>query len=113
MRPARRRRPSSFELAEAEAVELFHDDERSFARLAVDGHRETYPLRRGSFGAWLARKFYLTFEKVPGAQAVQEALAVLDAKARLGPSWRFLRGLRSSMARSTSISVTLPGRQLR
>src|SRR5262245_30122024 len=40
-------------------AELFHTaTETSYADLAVDGHRETWPVRSPRFRAWLRRRYY-------------------------------------------------------
>lgn len=68
-------------LATAEA-ELFHSEDRTaFASLAVDGHRETWPLRSKRVRTWLARAYYQDQGRTPGAQALQDALGVLEGEA--------------------------------
>jgi hypothetical protein len=63
-------------------VELFHTPEgEAYATIAVEGHRETWPLKVKGFRRWLARRFYEEEDKAPGAQAVQDALGVLEGKA--------------------------------
>mgnify|MGYP001184559988 FL=1 len=63
-------------------AELFHtSDGDAFATIPVDGHKETWPLRARGFRRWLLRRFYEIEEKPPGAQAMQDAIGVLEAKA--------------------------------
>jgi len=63
-------------------AELFHtSDGDAFATIPVDGHKETWPLRARGFRRWLLRRFYAIEEKPPGAQAMQDAIGVLEAKA--------------------------------
>jgi hypothetical protein len=63
-------------------AELFHTpDGEAYATIAVDGHKETWPLKVKGFRRWLARLFYQAEDKSPGAQAVQDALGVLEGKA--------------------------------
>jgi hypothetical protein len=63
-------------------VELFHTPEgEAYATIEVDGHQETWPLKVRRFRRWLMRLFYAQEEKAPGAQAVQDALGVLESKA--------------------------------
>lgn len=63
-------------------AELWHDpDGTAFVSIAVQSHRENWPLRSKAFKRWLARLFYLAFEKSAGSQATQDALAVLDGLA--------------------------------
>src|SRR5262249_54560636 len=72
-------------LATNAGVELFHTPEGdSYATIEVDGHRETWPLKVRRFRRWLADLFNEEEEKVPGSQAVQDALAVLEGKALKG-----------------------------
>jgi len=68
-------------------LELFHSrDEACYAVLEVNGHREIHSLRSSSFKTFLAHRFYLQEKKVPHAQAVQDALATLQGRARFeGP----------------------------
>jgi hypothetical protein len=63
-------------------ADLFHTpDGEAYATIAVDGHKETWPLRVRGFRRWLARLFYEAEDKSPGSQAVQDALGVLEGKA--------------------------------
>jgi hypothetical protein len=68
-------------------TELFHDvNLKGFATIPVDSHRETWPIRAKGFKSWLLRLFYQATGKAPGAQAMQDALGVLEAKAHFdGP----------------------------
>jgi hypothetical protein len=69
-------------LATDAGVELFHTPEgEAYATIEVDGHHETWPLKVKGFRRWLARLFYEQEDKTPGAQAVQDALGVLEGKA--------------------------------
>jgi hypothetical protein len=71
----------------AAEAELFHDaEEVTYARIEVDGHKETWPLRSKKFKNWLKRRYYAEFKKVPNNQATQDALGVLEGKAQFdGP----------------------------
>jgi hypothetical protein len=63
-------------------VELFHSPEGdAYATIDVEGHKETWPLKVRGFRRWLARRFYEEEDKAPGAQAVQDALGVLEGQA--------------------------------
>jgi hypothetical protein len=62
-------------------LELWHDGDVAYATIPVDGHRENYPLNGKGFRNWIARQFWLNFNKAPGAQALQDALTVLIGKA--------------------------------
>lgn len=73
------------ELAEAAAVELFHDPAGdAWAAVPVGNHREVLPLRSRAFRSWLAEQFYRQAGRPPGSQAVQDALEVLEARAVFG-----------------------------
>ena len=62
--------------------ELFHDpDDNAYADIAIGGHRETWAVRRKGFKSWLAKRFYDTTGGAPGSEALQTALAVIEAKA--------------------------------
>ena len=66
-------------------MELFHMPEGdAYATAAVNGHHETWPLKVRRFRRWLADLFNEEEGKVPGPQAVQDALAVLEGKALKG-----------------------------
>jgi hypothetical protein len=70
------------DLALTTSIELFHTpDGEAYATIAVEGHRETWPLKVKAFRRWLARLFYQAEDKSPGSQAVQDALGVLEGKA--------------------------------
>jgi hypothetical protein len=69
-------------LALAENVELFQDiDETPYAAVRVTGHREIYQLRSRRFRTWLSGLYFLATERVAGAQALADALNVLEAHA--------------------------------
>lgn len=69
-------------LADQASVELMHQaDGKTFARVLVGDHREVWPLREAGCRRWLRRLYYLSTSKPPGAQAVEDALAVLEARA--------------------------------
>ena len=73
---------SDFTADVLDQVDLFHTpDSVAYATFSVDGHRETYPVKSNGFKAWARRLFYERHEKTPSAQAVQDALGVLEGKA--------------------------------
>jgi len=62
-------------------VEFFHDPGGNpFARVEVDDHQEVVSLRNRGFRRWLARRYYLIEGKAPSAQALQDAIGVLEGK---------------------------------
>ena len=73
-------------------AERFHSngDDQAFARFLVtrtqDGsarpHKETWPIRSMAFKQWLARQFYQQTERVPNAQATEDALRILEGDCR-------------------------------
>jgi hypothetical protein len=64
-------------------AEFFHSPEgEAFASLPVGEHREVWPLKSRGCRRWLTRAFYRKLGKPPGAQAMQDALALLEAKAQ-------------------------------
>ncbi len=64
-------------------VELFHTlESEPYVTMFVKDHWETWPLRSSSFRHWLQREYYNKFASPPSAQAVQDALAILESKAR-------------------------------
>ena len=65
-----------------ERVDLFRSpDDVAYATVRAGDHRETWPLRSKHFRNWLQRALYVADRKVPGAQAVQDALGVLEGRA--------------------------------
>jgi hypothetical protein len=69
-------------LAEDAGVELWHDpEETGYASIPVGDHVEHWPIRSRSFRLWLRRRFYEEFESAPNANAVRDAIEVLDGKA--------------------------------
>lgn len=71
-------------------VELFHTpDGKAWGTLSVNGHREHWELKARGFRWWVARVFFEQEHKAIGAQALQETLGVLEAKALFdGPEQR-------------------------
>jgi Bifunctional DNA primase/polymerase, N-terminal len=66
----------------AQQTRLFHTVEQEpFARIEIDGHRETWHLKSPHFKRWLAARFYQSMKIVPSTQALNDALGVLEGKA--------------------------------
>jgi hypothetical protein len=66
----------------AQTAELFRTpDGGGFADLAINGHRETWPIRAKGFRRWLARRFFEETSGAPSSEALQSALNVIEAKA--------------------------------
>ena len=64
-------------------AEFFHTPElEAFASLPVGEHREVWPLKSKGCRRWLTRAFYQRLGKPPGAQAMQDALALLESRAQ-------------------------------
>jgi len=86
---ADRKRPTQAEqlIKLASDAELFHDfNTKGFATIDVDSHGETWPVRSKGFRSWLLRRFFQATGKAPSAQAMQDALGVLEAQAHFdGP----------------------------
>lgn len=71
-------------LSLAEEAEIFQTPEHEvWATFPVQGHKETGLVKQSAFKSWLRRRYHdLTCGKVPGNQALQDALSMLEAKAR-------------------------------
>jgi len=70
------------ELVHTEGVELWHTPEmEGFATLPTDEHKETWPIRERGFKAWVSQHYYSATGRVPGAQALQDALGTLEGEA--------------------------------
>ena len=66
----------------ASAVELWHaPDGAAYVDILHDGHRETWPLRSRGSRHLLLRRYYEQTQSAPSAQAMQDALGVLEARA--------------------------------
>lgn len=62
---------------------LFHKpDSTAYADIDINGHRETWPVRSKGFRQWLVREYYLETKSSPGAQATQDALTIIESRAR-------------------------------
>lgn len=72
----------------ASSAEFFHaPGGEPYARVKVNGHGETWPLRSEGFSGWLSHRFYQVEGKVPGAAPLREALRVFIGQARYeGPT---------------------------
>jgi hypothetical protein len=68
-------------------TELFHTAAgTAFADLAVDGHRETWPVRSTRFRTWLRHRYYTATGEAPSGAAVAAALDHIEAQAQFdGP----------------------------
>lgn len=68
-------------------AELFHNPEgESYATIPVgEGpaeHQETHQIKAKGFRRWLVRSYFEEHERPPGAQALQDALGLLEARAQ-------------------------------
>jgi hypothetical protein len=63
-------------------VELWHDrDGTGYASLPVGNHVEHWPIRSRAVRLWLRRSYYEESESAPNANAVRDAVEVLDGRA--------------------------------
>ena len=77
-------KPQSARLVElaADAEFFTTPDGEPFADIPNAGHRETYPLRDRRFKDWLSHLFYAVEKRTPSTNAMQDALSVLEGRAR-------------------------------
>ena len=69
-------------LASEDDADLFHSPPgEAYATVAVNGHRETWSVKSRGFRHWLLWRFFETKRKAPAAQALQDALNTIAAKA--------------------------------
>ncbi len=69
----------------AEDADLFHAPAgEPYAVIQVDHHRETWPIRSSGFRDWLRHRYFLDRRASPSAQAMTDALGVLEARALRG-----------------------------
>ena len=67
----------------AEEAKLFRGpDGTAYADLMVKGHRETWPVRKAGFRSWLSYSYYKETGKAASSNAMQSALAVVEARAQ-------------------------------
>jgi hypothetical protein len=65
------------------AESLFHDPNgTAFADLAIDGHRETWPIRSRQFRHCLRRRHYEETGSAASAETIRSALDLLEARAQ-------------------------------
>jgi hypothetical protein len=71
-------------VAIADFAKLFRDadGDTAFATFEVREHRETWPVRSKAFKRWLIGHFYKNEAKPPPAQALADALGVIEARAQ-------------------------------
>lgn len=82
--PGRKRAPAQRDslMGLTQYCDLFHSpDGESFITIPVRGHRENWPVRSRQFKNWLSARAYEEMGIAPGAQAVEDALRVLEARA--------------------------------
>lgn len=83
------KKPNQSELLVSLATEanFFHtSDHEGYAIIPIENHLETWPIRSKGFRRWLVRNFFLNVGKPPGAQALQDALGLIEARAQFdGP----------------------------
>jgi hypothetical protein len=61
---------------------LFHtSDGTCFADVIVNDHRETWPVRGNGFKRWLSWRFFQQRKAAPDKEAVEKALALIEAQA--------------------------------
>jgi hypothetical protein len=66
----------------ASGAELFHTpDDKAFADVRNNGHRETRLIRSKAFRRWLANRFYQAKGGAPHSEAMQSALNVIEGRA--------------------------------
>jgi hypothetical protein len=64
-------------------IDCFHSpDGQLFGDVRIEERRETWPIGSAAFRQWLALRMYRTHDKPAGAHAMNDALAVLEARAR-------------------------------
>lgn len=66
----------------ADATLFYSTDGGRFAEVTENGHHEVLEIRRRGFRDWLNHRFYLDQGKPPGAQALQDAVRLFEAKAQ-------------------------------
>ena len=76
-------------LSLAGAGSYFHtEDGAAFAVVPVNGHQEVCRVRSKTFREWLVRQYYNSRHEPPGKEALECAVGVLEAKAKIEMSER-------------------------
>jgi hypothetical protein len=66
----------------AEPASLFHAaDSTGYADIQINGHRETLPIKGRGFRRWLNKAYFDATKRAPNAEALQQALSVIEARA--------------------------------
>jgi hypothetical protein len=67
----------------ADGLELFHtDQDELFATIFIDNHKENWQLHSKVFKTWLSYEFYKQKRRSPSRQALQDAMGVIEGKAK-------------------------------
>ena len=67
----------------SEDADYFHTPEgEAYALIPLDEHHETWRVKSPTFKEWLVRAFFELEGRPPSAQALQDALGVIDGRAR-------------------------------
>ena len=62
---------------------LFHTpDGEAYARIEINGHYETHPVKSTAYRNYLRHRFYKLEKKAPGAKALKDALGTIEAIAQ-------------------------------
>lgn len=83
-KPTRSRRPAQRDslMSLTTLCDLWHGpDGEAFVSYPVAGHRENWPIRSLNFKRWLAARAFEEMGLAPGAQAIEDTLRVLEARA--------------------------------
>src|SRR5664279_5302946 len=83
--PKRSQTDDLIEMAALDA-ELFAtpSDEIAYAAIRRQTHREVWPVQSRGFKRWLTHRYFLSFGRAPSADALNRAIATLDAIAAHG-----------------------------
>ncbi len=66
-------------------ITLFHgleDCTKTYASISIDNHFETWPLNNQCFYNWLSKQYYKTYKKIPGSQAINDAVKTVQGIAQ-------------------------------
>ena len=69
-------------------ADLFHNDDRGYADINVDGHRETWAVKSKGFRDWLLHRYYKKEKTAPTGEALRLAIETIGARARFDGSLR-------------------------
>ena len=103
---ARTKKQSDVLIELAQSAKFFHTPDDRIRHLDVNGHRETWPIRRKGFKRWLARRFYESTQARRVRRRCPRWACWRPGPTMMHRNTSFIFGSPATTAGSTSTSVT-------